>query len=270
MILLSALALMDVVFIVSLLNYFDVVLYISGVFIIVFSLISIIRPLTTKGKITVCEWIDIAIGFVVTVVLLVPFISSIGDEILRNTTVAISSAVIGGVLTLFGVAITIKYNRLAKEEEYLRQIKPYIYIVGDESWNTLVDSKKETGELNVKDEFSDTQRAKKEKKYYDFKPIIIGCSDIVTCTFDGILINDEYIIKFDYERVLLKGSFTKFFINYQFVYKEEIASVKLILSDLLKNVYTANVNFIIDKTDKNNKQIKINSVYDIELDSSIY
>ena len=241
-----------------------IVAYVCGIIIFLCLFASFISPLISKDRITVFGWIEMSVNFVATVILLSAYIAAIENDNLRNTLIPIAASSIGGLLTLFGVAITIKYNRITNEENYLKKIKPYIFIVSDVTWSSLPKDKKEHTVINVDESKSDIKKAKSNCKtnLYNFDYIFIGCSDISMCTFYGIEINNSYLIKFDFEKVILKNSYVLIQIDYPFSFKGKINKINFILEDMLQNQYVSTMRYSIEKNGNANK-IKFESIYDI-------
>lgn len=65
--------------------------------------------------------------FVLSFLLLTLLIYKIPDQTLQTIVIALSAALIGGLLTLLGVKMTIKKSDKDKKEERLNQIKPFFY-----------------------------------------------------------------------------------------------------------------------------------------------
>ena len=225
----------------------------------------IIRLLTIKRRIKVLEWIEVSFNFVSFLILLVAFIASIESDNLRNTLIPIAASAIGGLITLFGVAITIKYNRIAQEEQYLRTIRPHIFIISDMTWRSIDNSKKEYLRIEVNDERTNLKRAKENKGKYKFNYILIGSSDISMCSFYGILINKKYLVKFEFEQIITKESRTSIEVDYCFAFEEKMESIDFVLGDMLANLYLAETRFSFDKSDKKGPAlIHFDSLFDIK------
>ena len=249
---------------VALPNKFQMMAFISTVVIFSCSVFTVFRPLISKDKIKVFDWVEIIVNLPLTILLISAYIASIQEDNLRNTLIPIVAATIGGLLTLFGVGITIKYNRLAKQEEYLRQIKPYIFVVSDLTWSSIAKDKKETAQILVNEKMSTFKDSIGEKKTYEIKYLRLGCSDISMCAFSGIVINKHNLIKFDFERILLKNSYVHLHIYHRFEFSEEIQSVELLLEDMLHNPYVAEARFTISEPNNGVSSILIESLYDIK------
>lgn len=225
----------------------------------------IIRLLIVKRRISVLEWVEATFNFVSFLILLVAFIASIENNDLRNTLIPVAASAIGGLIALFGVAITIKYNRIAREEQYLRTIRPHIFIISDMTWRSVDKSKKEYQKIEVNDEKTNVKRARDSKGKYRFDYILIGSSDISMCSFYGILINEKYLVKFEFEQIITKECRVCIEVDFCFAFDEKIESIDFVLEDMLANLYLAETRFSFGESDKKGPTlIHFDSLYDIK------
>lgn len=263
---LSVFAALYILFVVALFNKLETLLYIVGLLLISVLIWNMIRPLTKKGMLIILDWIEMALSFVPFIILLSIYIASLPDDSFKTVATAISASSIGGLLTLLGVAVTIKYTQASKEEDEIKKIKPCIFPISVETWSTIAKENKSTATLRINEETTELEKGTENDEAIRFEYLFIANADISMCTFFGILVND-HLIKFDYERVILKNSNIAFIIDYYFKFKEPVESVYLILEDMLHNPYIAETNFVVTENgaNKNIKKILIKSVFSIEL-----
>lgn len=252
-----------VIFAVALFTRQDILSYISASLLFIALLWNMMRPLTKKGRIGISDWIDMGFSFIPTVILLVIFIAILPDEV-KTVMTAIVASTISGLLTLFGVALTIKYNRIEKEEDEIKKIKPYIFPACDDTWGAIPEEKKVEIKLVVNHLCTEIKSANTNSEFnYQFAPIKIVNSDLSMCTIFGMIINKQYVF-FEYSQVILKNSYLSFRIHWIFQLDNKIDSISLLLEDMLHNPYEAKVGFSVTQHSQDVfKEIIINSVSDI-------
>ena len=254
-----------ILFVVFLLNQIAVGAYICGLLILLCLFLLIVQPLTSKKRITTFDWISILFSFISFAVIASVYIASITNDNLRTSVLTITASSISGLLTLFGVGLTVKSARLDKKEDELKSIKPSIFPISETTWSGIPKEKQNIVPFSIFEEYSELKKAKNNKDSYYLRSMLIANSDMSLSVLYGISINDK-IIKSKYESVLLKNGFYMFIIDYKFVLKEPIKNVSLLLEDVLQNTYVANMNYEIDMSRKNGpKEILIKSVISIDL-----
>lgn len=250
-------------FVVALINNIDIMLAISSVGLLGVLFVTIVRPLVSNRKIAICEWVEIGFNFVVAISLIIVF-ASVSNSSIKDAVIQITASVLGGLLTLYGVAITIKYTHIDKMEDEIKKAKPIIFPISDNSWGRLSEDKKNIVFLDVDEEKSNIKRSKSEKSYH-LKWFCLANSDASLCSLYGILINGR-LIKFKYEQVLSKNSYNLIYFDtkrdgYRFLLKEKITEISLLVCDMLENVYSCLLRYEIDK----NKKIAIQAILDTEI-----
>lgn len=235
------------------------VLTVIGFLLLFFSFAVLIRPLLTKDKIDALEILFIVICsfLLIAAVITYAYNPPKQGEPDKGGVIQILAAVIGGLITLYGVGLTIKFNRLEKEKDEIEKAKPNVFPIGEDTWVQLEEKTKIKRDLYVRTDLSNFEIAKKTDKGYYFAPLLLANSDMSMCTLKGIGINDEKFVVFHYDNILLKGSNCGFFIDYNFKINETIKSVQLVLGDMFGNTYSCYVSFDID--DKKNR--KKNPIY---------
>lgn len=245
-------------FILSLVKHLNLLLIISGIIILFSSFFNLFVPLIKRGKIHYLEWIEIAANLFTFIILLSIYYSTIQDEKLLNILTVISASSLGGIFTVYGVALTIKYSRMEKEEDELKRNHPHIFIINTVTWRNLEETKKNIYYVETKDEWSEIKRSSRKNRHYHIHHILIGNSDSSFSIISGILINNK-LIKFSYEQVLLKNSLNRLILDFDFNLKEEINSIDLLVEDMMNHIYISALQFEINK-EKGNKEELINIV----------
>ncbi len=225
----------------------------------------LIRPLLTKEKMDLVENVFVVLCSILLIATFIAY-SLAPSDYDKSGVIQILAAVIGGFITLYGVGMTIKYNRLAKIEDEIKMAKPHVFSVGNETIKRLFSEKGKERSVEISDSLSTTVKVKKVAANYAFLSIAIANSDAATCTLKGFVLNDCDMIVLQYDYVMTKGSTNLFTLNYFFKYKEEIKSVDIILGDMLDNIYLAQTSFStlsIKRTGA--KEIVINGIKKIEM-----
>lgn len=239
-----------------------------GALLLILSFAVLIRPLLTKEKIDAVEitFIIICSFILIAAVVSYAYNPPKDGEPDKSGVIQIIAAVVGGLITLYGVGLTIKFNRVAKEEDEINKAKPNIFPVGEETWAQLDENTKIQRDLFVRKDLSDFEEAKKTDEGYYFAPLFLANSDLSMCTLKGIGINDKKFVVLHYDNILLKGSNCCFFVDYKFKTDEIINSIQLVLGDMLGNTYSCYVSFYIDeKKNRKKKPIYITSVLETTL-----
>ena len=252
-----------IVFIIALGTGNILMLGVSLLLIFLSLVILIFNTLFKRTRYTTFELIELFCNFIITIVFVIAFLSSIQNDDIKSVAVPISSSVIGGLLTLTGVGLTIKYARIEKEEDEIKKAKPIIFPISDDAWNNLDNEKRTEIIADIDKEESDIKEDLKSSEAYIIRYITLANSDSSLCSLSGIEINNKKIF-FKYGQMLAKNSNNIIFLDsgegFRFVCKDKIENVNLLVSDILDNVYRARINFEID-----NYNIRFNSIYDIKL-----
>lgn len=250
-----------VLFVVGLIQKITFLPIISGVVIIVSLLTMSIDVLIRKERLHSIDWISISFNYLTAILFICIYLASIENDHLREVLVAISSALIGGLLTLMGVGITIKYSRIEKEEEEIKKCKPRVFPISTATWQ--VTDKKTKSEILTNEWHTDLIRAKEKERRYSLYVITLATSDLSMCVYDGISIDDNDLW-FDFGVVLQKNHNYALFHNISFKCKERPKTICLLLTDMLDNTYKAKMSFDIEK-DGNDNIIKITSIIKTEM-----
>lgn len=251
-----------VLFIIALFLQNETMIGISSALIFLSLLVAIIKILTKKTKFNILEIIELLIDFISTIAFVIVFIYSVTDDGLKDVVIPIASSVIGGLLTLSGVALTIKYGRIEKEEEEIKKAKPIVFPISVVTWKSIDETRRTKVFVEVDEENSYFKAAKKSKKTYLIDYFLLANSDASMCSLYGININDK-IIKFKYEQILSKDSNNCIFLGsdgFEFTFNKKIDKVSLLICDMLDNVYEAVIRFEIS-----DKRIQFNSCLETKI-----
>ena len=210
--------------------------------ILLLSLIAVFYPLIKREKSTKSELVIVGICVLLILISAIVF-GAYSTGIYREPFIQISAAFVGGAITLYGVGLTIKYNRLAKEQDDIEKAKPNIFPIDPQTWKSLEGIAKLERDIEPQLELSSLKKTNNNTNAYSFAPIYLANSDLSMCTLKGIVINDKDYIVFKYDVVLLKGSTNCFKLDYCFELKEDINSIQLVVGDMLGNTYACLVSF---------------------------
>ena len=199
---------------------------------------------------------ELVFDFVLGVGLSIYLIYIIPNPDLQNIIIPIISAVYGGLLTLVGVAWTIRKSDSDRKQEEQQKAKPVVFICDT---RTLVDELKNPIQrfLLSKKCVGTLKEAKDKTDAYIIHQILIQNSDYSHVSVRGFRINEDYHI-YDIGQVLPKNTIIDLRSYFKFEYTEEIKYVALILEDMLDNLYEMELNFEIHKN-KTEQLIQINS-----------
>lgn len=227
-----------------------------------FLLFNIVKSLVKKEPNQWLDWLETGLSIIMTIIIIVAF-ASISPLEIKDAVVQISSAVIGGSLTLYGVGITIKYSRIEKEKEEIKKSRPVVFPISDVTWGSIPKEKRNDIYIEINKNSSELKPSNSENAYSLFN-LFIANSDASLCGLFGMLINGK-IIKFEYEQIMAKNSNNQIIFEstdgYKFSVKSKINNVSLLLLDMLGNIYECVSRFEIDKY----KIIKINAFLETKL-----
>ncbi len=201
-----------------------------------------------REKHVVDKWIMV-FDFIIGVAISVYLMYIIPNQTLQNIIIPIVSAIYGGLLTLVGVALTIKQSNADKKEDEIKKAKPLVFVLDKESRKHL------GSQIERKTMFSETQNgslesAKDGEKSYCLHYFGLANSDYSYCTVRGFVINRDYHF-YDYGQVLAKNVKMNFRSDFKFKYNKEIKYVAILLQDMMDNYYELEVQFkLIGDTNK--------------------
>ena len=235
----------------------DVLLAISLAMMLLFMIYSILRSLIKKERNNWLDWVEVSLSILLAIIIVIAFASA-SPLAIKDAVIQISSAVIGGSLTLYGVGLTIKYSRLEKEDDEIRKAKPVVFPISELTWGSIPKEKRNNIFVEINEDLSELKYSK-NKSAFNLFMLLIANSDASLCGLFGLAINNR-IIKFKYEQILAKNSYNMVAFEqsrdgYHFLIDEVIDSVSLLLIDMLGNIYECVSKFEID----NYNNIKINA-----------
>lgn len=201
------------------------------------------------------KWLLLS-DFILGIVLTIYLIYIIPNANLQSIVIPVISAVYGGLLTLVGVAWTIKKSNNDRRMEEQQKAKPIVFICNPETTSI---NKEELirGILHSKRSIGTLKNASEEKSAFMLSEIIISNSDYSHVAIRGFRVNNDYHI-YDYGQILTKNKTFYLKSDFRFDYKSKIEYVAILLQDMLDNIYELELNFTIIKPEKD-KVIRINS-----------
>ena len=194
--------------------------------------------------------------FIVGIALTVYLIYIIPNPDLRNIIIPIISAVYGGLLTLVGVAWTIRKSDSDRKREEEQKAKPLVFVCDPKSTSVRSEDLIR-GILHSNNTKGTLKKVSGNKIAYTLPHILIDNSDYSHVVIRGFRVNDDFHL-YDYGQVLPKDEAIYLKSDFRFEYTDEINYVSIILQDMLENLHELVLNFTIVKDGKD-KVIKINS-----------
>ena len=194
--------------------------------------------------------------FIVGISLTVYLIYIIPNKELQEIIIPIIAAVYGGLLTLVGVAWTIKKSDNDRKQAEEQKAKPLVFICNPQM-TSINKEELMKGILLSKRNIGSLKNAETNKVAFILPQIVISNSDYSHVIIRGFRINNEYHL-YDHGQVLPKNKTFYLQNDFRFDYSNEIEYVAILLQDMLENLYELELNFSISKKDKN-KTIIINS-----------
>lgn len=199
--------------------------------------------------------------FIVGILLTVYLIYIIPNKELQGILIPIIAAVYGGLLTLVGVAWTIRKSDNDRRLEEEKKAKPLVFICNPKTTSIKTD------ELMVHELISEQAQgtlvsAIENEPHFLVGQIIISNTDYSHVVIRGFRINDDYHV-YDYGQVLPKNKKAYLNSHFRFKYAETIEYFALLLQDMLGNLYEFEVNISINEKNYG-KTIKVNSGVEIK------
>ena len=252
-------ALSYILFLVSLFKGWNIGVIITAIVIFICMLFSIIKPLISKSKIRIMDWIQIIISILGAVILVIAFASA-SDSKVRDAVIQVSAATIGGLLTLYGVGITIKYNQLERKEDEIKRVRPLF------SYNMMRREPDLTGDIMPKMCFSNTLEA---DKYLCEVMGEIENSSLSTFEIKRIH-HDNTWVSVEGNTVILPNS--KCVINFRFT--DDPRYLFMEVEDILKNKYYYQLKVLFLNTRTSSNKLfhtirEINSISELEMNKAI-
>ena len=237
----------DALFLYSLLKNIPIMQFIMGIVVIILLFVSFFKPLINKSPIRWYDWIEIIYSFVFAVVLLSAYLYAIQDKQMREVCVPIVSTILGGLITMFGVGITIKVTRKDKEDEYLRIYKPNFTIFKPDPIQTSFSPKFETSIIELDNASKSILRNLDGKGTFKLDRISISNSDFTIFTLVGVRFNNFLNINFK-PLIINKGTNIICKIkNLHIKTDRTIKQIDLCINDAMNNLYYMPLEYIISE-----------------------
>ena len=167
------------------------------------------------------------------------------DEESFSIFIPVYSYVVGGMLTLGGVAWTIRKSENDKREDDVKRSKPVVFIYDQSTLDEL--GEKPTLKVLLSHQNKGTlEQAISKERAYTLSQFVIGNSDYSYISVIGFKINDDFHL-YDMIQILPKNTTYKLVSNFRFRFEDEIEHVSILLQDMLDNVYELGANFKIDE-----------------------
>lgn len=200
------------------------------------------------------EKVGLLQDFLVGVGLGIYLIYIIPIQEVKDIVIPMASAIFGGLLTLVGVAWTIRYTAKDKKEDAVKLNKPLLFIVNPKnvtSPDNVVNTNLDFCPLEDGNESKKTMKA-------SFKPFFLKNGDFSYSVLRGIQI-DDYYSWIEIGQVFEKNTIYKITFNANFIINKNPKRVYLILEDMLNNLYKIDLNFSVNDEDDSLRKIIINS-----------
>ena len=223
----------------------------------------IIYLLISREKTSGWDIAEACINFVAVVPLLIAYVASIPNNSLREITSQFVAAIMGGLFTLAGVALTIKNTRLNRIEDDIKKARPMVFPIAEETAASLKISERKVEYAKWNTNF---KKAKDSEKAYVLDDLYLANSDLAMCSFHGFCINNM-ILYSDYGQVIHREENVLLKQHVRFKCPNNITDVSLILLDMLGNEYLAKAEFVIETRGKD-KAIRILSLFTAEIDKN--
>ncbi len=201
--------------------------------------------------------LDFLIGIALTIYLI--YITPTVNN-LQSIVTTIIAAIYGGLLTLVGVAWTIRKQDEIRRDDEKKRFKPHFNIYHGELVNYIkIDCLEFDITINSKISFDD-----KFNEKYSIGDFIIENTDFADFYFVGLSINGVLLLR-NANLFIKKSSYAVLtFDNFPIYMKEAIKSISIIVKDLMGNHYVIELGF---ENDESNITIKgIKSMVDFSFD----
>lgn len=172
----------------------------------------------------------------------------------KDVVIPMASAIFGGLLTLVGVAWTIRYTAKDKKEDAIKLNKPLLFIM-----NPLnIDNPDKIVNANL--DFCPLEDGNESKKTMKaiFEPFFLKNGDFSYSVLRGIQIDDYYSM-LEIGQAFEKNTIYKITFNANFNVNKNPKRVYLIIEDMLNNLYKIDLNFSVNDKDNSLRKIIINS-----------
>ena len=233
--------------------------FIFGGTILMFIYINLGYAFSTPIKKSAFARIGLIMDFVIGIGLTIYLLFIIPNKDLQSIMVPIIAAIYGGLLTLTGVAWTIRWSVKNKENDEMKDLVPLVFIANyDDRNDSTVRDIWIVDKLN-KGNLLSCGKGEGAIHFNDFR---LANSDHSYCTFRGISINGVKNHWFDHGKAMDKKERDIISLGNYFEFKENIESIFLLLEDMRDNLYLMEVEFEVHDFDsEGTKSIVITGGY---------
>lgn len=241
----------DCVFMVFI-NHWKIASYILGAIGVIKVFYSLAINFVGRNKKETFFDLSMIFDFLAGTALAVYLIYLIPDPTVQTIVTTIVAAMFGGLLTLVGVAWTIRRQDTIRQEEEKKKYKPLVFIrnpqlmTKEDSQNAIFFYMDSQTPIFTTDHFQFDD--KKKKNHYFIKQFYLYNTEVSYCSFKGFLINDE-ILSMEIGQVFAKNKLYRIYFNRKFAFDQPIQSVSLLLEDMLENFYSLELNFETEEQD---------------------
>ncbi|MBR4490575.1 hypothetical protein IKP13_08085 [bacterium] len=219
------------------------------------------------------EKLGLAQDFLVGVGLSIYLICIIPNDSVKEVVIPIVAAVYGGLITLTGVAWTIRRQDSIRIEEEKRKYKPLVFIRDD---TRMLDAEMEQAKEIFVDDPNNRSTSdgihyvyKSGESVYRINSIFVQNTELAYCSLKGIVINEDLIYMI-IAQVFNKNQTYRLVFQNLFSFEQRINSVSLLLEDVLENHYCLTLNYAIEKEKDNIFCITIKSGGELKETSVTY
>ncbi len=221
--------------------------YIFGGFIMLDIFMNLARTFSyPKDKTSFMRW-GLLQDFIVGVGLSIYLIYIIPNTKVKEIVIPIIAAIYGGLITLVGVAWTIRKSDIDKNDEEVKKAKPLIFIV-----NKRREQTKSYLSFTFENSFNNETIFTGDSTYH-ICPFFLKNADYSFSYLKGICINNDIMLT-NVAQVFDKGQTYACICDFEFSYNKEINNMYLLLVDMLDNFYALEINFECSSDDKNDKK----------------
>ena len=165
------------------------------------------------------------------------------DEQSFSIFIPVYSYVVGGMLTLGGVAWTIRKSEIDKRLDDIKRSKPVVFIY-DKTMMEELGEKPVLKTLLSHKKYGTLEIALRNEKAFTVSEFLIHNSDYSHVAVKGFKINEEFHV-FDIIQVLPKNATVKLQNSFRFRFDDKIEYVAILLEDMMENLYELEVEFQI-------------------------
>ncbi len=198
---------------------------------------------------------DLLFDFLCGIGLTIYLLYIIPNEALQSIMIPVVSAVYGGLLTLIGVAWTIKNQDKQRKNDEKLKFKP-IFVIEGYSSEQNVWSKSNTRMVQFN---SDHKKKEDNNEYFTLDNIILSNSDNSNLFIKNIYINNEPLSKKFDKFLVYKGEIIEILLNGDYSYDNINMTIEI--TDMLENEYRYNIIYGENKEYLRHKKNEITEIY---------